>query len=100
MKSRLELSKILNTLADHVYYQPTTGTKIQYPCIIYERASGVDEFADNRTYLYTKSYNITVVDKNPDSEIPDKVQKAFQMCTFDRHYVSDNLHHDVFIIYF
>lgn len=100
MKSRLELSEILHTLAPHVYFQPTTGTKIQYPCIIYERASGLDIPADNHSYLYTKSYTITVIDKNPDSEIPDKVHDAFQMCTFDRHFVSDGLNHDTFLIYF
>ena len=100
MKSRLELSEILHTLADNVYFQPTTGTKIKYPCIIYERASGVNIPADNLSYLYTKSYDVTVIDKNPDSEIPDKVREAFQMCTFERHFVTDNLNHDVFLIYF
>lgn len=101
MKSRLELSEILHTLAPHVYFQPTTGTKIQYPCIIYERASGLDIPADNRSYLFTQSYTVTVIDKNPDSEIPDKVRKAFQpMCTTDRHFVSDELNHDTFLIYF
>lgn len=100
MKSRLELSKILHTLADHVYYQPPTGIKIEYPCIIYERASGVNIPADNQSYLYTKSYDVTVIDKNPDSEIPDKIMQTFQMCTFERHFVSDNLNHDTFLIYF
>lgn len=100
MKSRLELSEILHTLAPNVYFQPTTGVRIKYPCIIYERASGLSMPADNLSYLYTKSYTITVIDKDPDSEIPDKVMKAFQMCTFDRHFVSDGLNHDTFLLYF
>ena len=100
MKSRLELSEILHTLADNVYFQPTTGTKIKYPCIIYERSSGLNIPADNRSYLFTKSYTITVIDKNPDSEIPDKIIDTFQMCTFDRHFVSDGLNHDVFTVFF
>lgn len=101
MKSRLELSEILNTLADHVYFQPTTGTRIQYPCIIYERASGLDIPADNRSYLFTQSYTVTVIDKNPDSEIPEKVRQTFApMCTTERHFVNDGLNHDVYLIYF
>ena len=100
MKSRLELSAILHTLADNVYFQPTTGTKISYPCITYERASGLNNRADNLSYLFTQSYTVTVIDKNPDSELPEKVRNAFQMCTFERHFVNDGLNHDVFLIYF
>lgn len=99
-KSRLELSKVLHTLCEHVYYQPPTNTKIEYPCILYEKASGLRLNADNRKYLGFNSYTITVIDKNPDSELPNKVDEAFEMCTMERHYVYDNLNHDVFLIYF
>ena len=100
MKSRKDLSDILHLLAPNVYYQPPTGTKIKYPCIIYERSSVLSTFADNRKYLNTMSYTITVIDKDPDSDIPNKVNDTFTMCEWQRHYVSDNLNHDVFFIYF
>lgn len=46
-----------------------------------------------------KEYKLVVVDKNPDSAIVKKVSKL-PMCKFNSHYVSDNLNHDVFTIYY
>lgn len=73
---------------------------MEYPCIKYERSSGLNLPADNRSYLYTQSYSVTVIDKNPDSEIPNKILETFPMCTKERFYVADGLNHDVFLIYF
>jgi hypothetical protein len=42
---------------------------------------------------------VTVIDRNPDSEIPDKVA-ALPMTLFNRWFAADNLHHDVFNVYF
>lgn len=83
----------------HVYFQPPENLKIAYPCIVYERSSGRTDFADNIPYRFGKLYSITVIDSNPDSPIPDEISKL-PCCTFDRHYVADNLNHDVFEIYF
>lgn len=83
----------------HVYFQPPENFKMVYPCIVYER-SGIDaRFANDAPYSHMKSYTITVIDKNPDTLIPDKVA-MLPMCRFDRHFVSDNLNHDVFKIYY
>jgi hypothetical protein len=40
-----------------------------------------------------------VIDKNPDSVHVEDVSNL-PYCSFDRHYTVDNLHHDVFTIYF
>ena len=98
-RSRVDLGKIFHQFVKHVYFQPTEKTKIEYPCIIYERAAGIDIPADNIPYLMHMSYNVTVIDKDPDSEIPSKV-RALPLCTFNRHFVTENLHHDIFTIYF
>ena len=51
-------------------------------------------------YLLTKAgYSVTVIEKDPDSSIPDRVA-MLPKCLFDRHYVTENLHHDSFVIYF
>lgn len=81
----------------NVYFQAPSS--IKYPAIVYERYSGVSEFADNKSYLWNKQYTITVMDTNPDSTIPDEIAKL-PMCTYDRHYVYDHVHHDVFRITF
>jgi len=72
---------------------------MQYPCIIYARDNSQAEFADNRPYTHTKQYQITVVDRNPDSELPDKVEDL-PYCSFDRYFPADNLNHYVFTLFF
>ena len=42
---------------------------------------------------------VTVIDSDPDSKIVNRVS-MLPYCYFDRHYVQDNLNHDVFEIYF
>jgi hypothetical protein len=99
MAPRLELHTLLKTLTQNVYYQPPETVSMIYPCIVYERSNATTQFADNLPYLYTKRYQITVIDRDPDSLIPDKVAKLPQ-CVFNRHFRQDNLNHDVFVMYF
>lgn len=82
----------------HVYFQPPTGFKMSYPCIVYKLARIDTRFANNNPYKHDKAYTLTVIDKNPDSQIPDKVAEL-PMCRFDRYFEIDNLHHFVFTIY-
>lgn len=98
MQSRFHLDDIFHEITQNVYFQPPESIKIDYPCILYELTSIDTKFADNKPYKQEKRYKVTVIDKNPDSEIPDKIGKL-PMCIFDRHYTSDNLHHFVFNIY-
>lgn len=87
-------------LEAHVYFQPPESAKLSYPCIIYERNSGEIKRADNISYDYTYSYEVKVIDKNPDSQIVDAMFAEFKMIRYNRHFVSDNLNHDVFIVYY
>ena len=98
---RLQIQSLLETTlgSEKVYFQPPSNVQMTYPCIVYHRDSADSKFADNNLYRYTKRYLVTVIDRNPDSTIPDKVA-ALPRCSFDRFYVADNLNHDVFIIYF
>lgn len=99
MGQRLELHALLKTLVDNVYFQPPSSTVMQYPCIRYERTNIRSKTADNAPYLHVKEYTLTVIDANPDSQIPDAVSKLPQ-CIYDRPYKSDGLNHDVFNILF
>jgi hypothetical protein len=72
---------------------------MKYPCIVYNRDAEDAKFADNGSYLRTKRYQVTVIDRNPDSDIPDKVANL-PLCSFAQYFVIDNLHHDVFSLYF
>lgn len=72
---------------------------MQYPCIVYRRDNSETLFAGNNPYRYVKRYQVTVIDKDPDSGIPDSLA-TLPMCTFERFYTADNLNHDVFNIFF
>ncbi len=83
--SRLKLHEILVDIlgSRHVYFQPPENIRLTYPCIVYERSSIDTNFADNNPYTNKKRYTVTVIDKNPDSVIPDKVA-AVPMCGFGK----------------
>lgn len=72
---------------------------MSFPCIVYERTKAETSFAGNKPYRYTKQYTVTVIDRDPDSNIPDKVAQI-PMCTHSTFFVVDNLNHDVFNIFF
>jgi hypothetical protein len=101
MAQRLQLQAILESAlgGSQVYFQPPANIQMQYPCIVYKRDLAITQFASNNPYRYTKRYMVTVIDRNPDSSIPDKVA-ALPMCTFNRFFTADNLNHDVFNLYF
>ena len=101
MRTRLELQALLEDIlgSRQVYYQPPASVKMQYPAIVYSRKDIDSRKADDISYIHTPVYELTVIDKNPDSEIPIQISQL-PMCSYDRHYTSDNLNHDVFTIYF
>lgn len=100
-KSRLtlhdELCVILGTR--YVYFQPPETVKLQYPCIIYERSNSDVRYADNSMYNKLRSYTVTVIDKDPDSELPDRIEEL-SMCRLDRFYTADNLNHWIFTLFY
>ena len=101
MKSREELQMLLEELlgSRNVYFQPPESKKLHYPCIVYERSYIKTTKADNINFFMDNQYTITVMDKDPESEVIPKLM-SLQYCRFDRHFVSDNLTHDVFSLYF
>ena len=102
MASRLELHTILVNIigaANRVYFQPPSNLSMLYPCIVYKRDSAFVRHADNSPYLRKKRYTVTVIDKDPDSLIPDKVA-SLPLTAFSRHFTADNLNHDVYNVYY
>lgn len=98
-RSREQLQTLLSDLEGVVaaYFQaPTT---MEYPCIKYERSNSRAFHADNLLYLLYKRYTVTVIDRDPDSLIPDQVE-ALPHSRFDRKYVVDGLNHFVFDLFF
>ncbi len=82
----------------NVYFQPPTNVRLEYPCVVYSRRDMPKWYADNLGYISSLVYDVTLIYKNPDSELPGKLiqmPKAY----FDRHFVNENLYHDNFVVY-
>lgn len=101
MGQRLQLQTLFEAIIGtrNVYFQPPANVQMNYPCIVYKRDNAITRFAGNTPYRYTKRYQVTVIDQDPDSEIPDKIA-MLPMCVFNRHFAANNLNHDVFSLYF
>lgn len=101
MGKRIDLQSALEVIlgSKNVYFQPPESILMKYPCVLYNRLSDRPRFASNKLYANKILYKITLVDKNPDSSILEKFY-ILPLCLFDRHYVAENLNHDVFNIYY
>ncbi len=101
MAQRLELQSILTDIlqTDQVYFQPPPTVQMDYPCIVYRRDYELTRFADDKPYARRKRYQVTVIDRDPDSVIPEKIAEL-HMCVYDRFYTTENLNHDVFKLFF
>lgn len=99
MAPRLELQELLEAITPNVYFQPPPNIEMDYPCIVYKRDNTQVIHADDSPYRLTKRYFVTVIDRNPDSAIPDQII-GLRYCSHSRSYAANNLNHDVFILYF
>lgn len=99
MRNRLTLQAYLEDIlgSRNVYFQAPTSGKMHYPAIVYRLSNINNTYADDGVYASKKQYEITVIDKDPDSVIYDKVNNI-QSARFERSYVADNLNHWVFAI--
>lgn len=103
MKTWSQLQEILQEIMgpNHkVYYQPPENLKLSYPCIVFERLNALIDYADNKPYLKTKRYTVTLITKTADNDEYVDQLLDLPMCTFDREFKNDNLVHNVFNIYF
>lgn len=99
-KLQIELEEILggNLPEDRVYFQPTENSKLIYPCIVYGRNPAYREHADNIVYRIMQRYEVTLIDRKPDSPAYD-VFVSRLYCSASTSFVADGLHHDVFDLY-
>lgn len=90
------LKEILGS--DYVYFEPPTGFKLSYPCIIYE-LNRIDKVnADDKKYLKRYVWSITVIDNDANTDLPDKILDL-PYCTLSQRFVNERLVHNVFTLY-
>lgn len=101
MRSRLELHEILCDIlgSQNVYFQPPTNVSMRYPAIVYNLSDIENKHADDGVYSFTNQYQITLIDRNPETDVIYKINQL-QTANFIRSYSSDNLNHWVFEIFF
>lgn len=98
-RSQSELQAVLEEVMGNgnVFFQPPAI--LPDPCIKYERDSSWSASADNLKYLFLKRYQVTVIDRDPDSPTPDRVE-ALPHCGFATFFVANGLNHWVYNLFF
>ena len=101
-KTSTDLQKELSDMfsPNKVYYAPPESIKLTYPCIIFFRDYIKLEKADNRNYSKFNRYQLTVIDRDEDNPIIEEILDKYVGASYDRHYVADNLYHDVISLYY
>lgn len=101
MRTWESLQELLEKLFEcrHVYYQPPDNLTMEYPAIRYSLSDIDSKYANNKMYVGMKCYDIVVIDKEPDNPIIEKLLEL-PYASFNRHYVSDNLNHDIIKLYY
>jgi hypothetical protein len=97
---RLQLhQKFLDILGTpYAYFQPPASIELTYPCIVYKRDKIDARYANDKKYTNRTRYQVTVIDPNPDSQLPAAVN-ALPNCEHLRNFVSDGLNHDILELY-
>lgn len=101
MGSRLKLHEVLCEILGNgnVYFQPPASVSMCYPAIVYSLGRIDNTYADNAVYRQSDSYELTLIDEDPDSEFIRKLS-LLPKCRFDRHYKKDNLNHYTFTLHY
>ena len=106
MDSRLTLDETLGHILDltepdgdrHTYFNPPPSVRMRYPAIKYSLSTIDRTFANNGAYQTTPSYEVTLIDEDPDTKYLEKILQI-PYCKFNRFYRADNLNHWVFTIH-
>ena len=95
-KLQAEFEELLESR--NVYYDPPPSVHMKYDAIVFSRSSIDNTFANDGVYGQSHRYSVTTITYDPDAPIISKISRL-PMCSFDRHFISDNLHHNTFILY-
>lgn len=100
MAPREQFQILLEGICERVYFQPPGDMSLVYPCIVYERDRGDTKFANNRPYKFEQQYEVTLISTDPDEDAIFTKLRDLPKSIHARFFVTDNLNHNVFSIYF
>lgn len=95
------IKKVLETIlgSKNVYFQAPSGTKLQYPCILYELSTIRTKRANDISYKKDYCYSVTLIHNRPDNTVKDALADL-PMCTLQRVMKSDNLYHYYYELFY
>src|SRR3954470_5765413 len=96
--AREQLQARLELICPNVYFQPPSNITMQFPCIVYKRSAEDVRYANNRRFDEYLQYEVTVIDRDPESPILGSV-RDLPLCRYERFFAADDLNHDVFNLY-
>lgn len=82
----------------NVYYQPPANLLMNYPAIRYNKAKIESINAGDKLYLKNTRYEVTVISRTPDHPVINRILEL-PHCVHDRTYITENLYHDLFTLY-
>lgn len=100
MRDRLELQTTLETILGtrNVYFQPKENITLSYPAIVYHLEQVKTDFAGNKPYSLYNRYQVTYIDRSPESTVPRQIQ-SLPMSRFTSFFTTDGLNHYNHTIY-
>lgn len=102
MARRADLHKILVSALgnNNVYFQPPANVKLSYPAIVYHLGGIQTLKADNTNYQKNRKYTITLIHKDPDNDVVEKLLDLKYSSMVSKPYISDGLYHYVFEVFY
>lgn len=98
MDNRMAVQMLLEEIlgSREVYFDPPESVKMKYPSFVYSFETVQSLAADDLPYKLWEQYEVKYITRTPNSDLVSRILKEAGF-RFDRHYVSDNLHHYVFV---
>lgn len=100
MAGRLQLHNELVSIVGHAYYQPPESVIMIYPCCVYKLDSANTKHADNKPYFHIPLWELEIIHEDPDEDWIEQMLSHFERITFVRRFTMNNLHHEVFRLYY
>lgn len=71
-----------------------------FPCLVYSKLPNQKTFADNGVYTRVQEYQLTLMERDPDSQLGTEIESYFQYCSISSHSVVDGLNHTFINLYY
>lgn len=101
MKTSRDLQTALEGIVGsnvHVYFQPPENFKLSYPCVVYSMVPPKVTHADDFLYSLKEKYTITIMDRDPHSNLWRNVLSNLPKVKMDRSFIVNGAIHTVMTI--